>query len=218
MWFKHSIPSNVRLWLTKPYGGVQGFYAWAQHPERQRELGLMAAIGFSVDSGNDSWNTFVVHQLIVSLTFSECPLSSTFLSRPFEPDSGSIGYLEKVSNWVKECHDSHQECPKEPPPLPTRILDVCVDGDAIKLVDGLCETGLYACLSYCVSIFSFCIPSVVPTAYSSNTLFFYLQISGDTAIRSPPPRNLWRHARPASPYLRYRKPLSMRSSLLGIYA
>lgn len=34
--------------------------------------------------------------------------------------------------------------------LPTRILDVGVDGDTIRLVDGLRKTGLYVCLSYCV--------------------------------------------------------------------
>lgn len=53
MWLHYTIPSKVRLWLTKPYGGALGFYVWTQHlnPNYQRHLSLMAAIGFSVNSG-----------------------------------------------------------------------------------------------------------------------------------------------------------------------
>lgn len=47
---RYSILPNARLWLTAPYNGARGFYAWAQHSTHQRQLSLMAAIGFSTIS------------------------------------------------------------------------------------------------------------------------------------------------------------------------
>lgn len=51
MRLRQLVPSNVRLWLTEPYDGARGFYVWARQPKRQHKLNLMAAVGFSVNSG-----------------------------------------------------------------------------------------------------------------------------------------------------------------------
>lgn len=154
------MPSNVRLWLTEPYDGARGFYVWARHPKRQRELVLMAAVGFSVESSTTF--SFRYHlSCLVSLTVSASHLSAAFPSRPLVPDSGATESLERVSHWLKECLEHHKDCLKEPSVLPTRILDIGVDGDTIRLVDGLCKTDLYVCLSYCVRHFKFLGPSPV---------------------------------------------------------
>lgn len=45
------IPSKEQLWVTKSYGGAQGFYVWARNPKRTHIFNLLAAIGFGVESG-----------------------------------------------------------------------------------------------------------------------------------------------------------------------
>ncbi|KAE8314443.1 heterokaryon incompatibility protein-domain-containing protein [Aspergillus transmontanensis] len=57
-----------------------------------------------------------------------------------------------VSEWIKECDESHDDCKRhEDSTLPTRLLDIgCSNTDTIKLFEPLQhEKGDYACLSHC---------------------------------------------------------------------
>lgn len=76
---------------------------------------------------------------------------------------------------MKECSEDHQECLKEPSLLPTRILDAGAEGDVIRLVDGLHRTGLYVCLSYCVSSLSSYIFLLTLTAGLPNVFLLWKQ-------------------------------------------
>lgn len=48
---RHLNLSKAPLWVTAPYSGAQGFIVWAHHPSEPRHICLVAAVGFSVDSG-----------------------------------------------------------------------------------------------------------------------------------------------------------------------
>lgn len=126
---RHPIPTKQKLWVTKCYGGAMGFYVWAEHPEK-KSLYMLTAVAFSVDR--------------------ESPLSDRFPARPLAPNSGSTQSLEIVANWVKECSNRHEQCfDARNPSIPTRVIDVGLSGDTVKLVDYTDQTGSYVCLSYC---------------------------------------------------------------------
>jgi len=52
--------------------------------------------------------------------------------------------------WIKTCKDTHKKCRQlENPPLPSRVLDVGVDGDEIVLKESHDLEGAYTILSHC---------------------------------------------------------------------
>lgn len=75
-----------------------------------------------------------------------------FPARPLVRDSASIYNLDIVATWLRRCMEGHKnaECSKSSTTLPTRVLDVGVTGDIVRLVDGSQHRGRYASLSYCV--------------------------------------------------------------------
>ncbi|KAE8330200.1 heterokaryon incompatibility protein-domain-containing protein [Aspergillus sergii] len=71
---------------------------------------------------------------------------------PAPDDALSDNAFLTVSEWIKECDESHDDCKRhEDNTLPTRLLDIgCSNTDTIKLFEPLQhENGEYACLSYC---------------------------------------------------------------------
>jgi hypothetical protein len=67
-------------------------------------------------------------------------------------DASSVGVFELASQWISNCVASHPECSDlmDTPQLPTRILDVGLDGSgclALRVTNGLRAN--YLTLSYC---------------------------------------------------------------------
>lgn len=70
--------------------------------------------------------------------------------RPLDVDSGSAENLERAAAWVEGCVDGHENCAVGSTSLPSRVLDIGLSGNTIRLVDGSAGlSGRYACLSYC---------------------------------------------------------------------
>lgn len=63
--------------------------------------------------------------------------------------------FQEIDTWIKDCLENHSECPRSADTLlPTRVLDVGVDGDGssedVRLhVSSTGECGRYIALSYC---------------------------------------------------------------------
>jgi hypothetical protein len=59
-------------------------------------------------------------------------------------------YLGVVSEWLRSCHEDHNDCPKGDMPLPSRVLDVGAIGlDRLHLRISNGEYSSYAALSHC---------------------------------------------------------------------
>lgn len=84
--------------------------------------------------------------------FAANALADVFPTRPLVRDSASIANPDLVAAWLGRCAEGHKnkECSQLSTTLPTRVLDVGVAGDIIRLVDGAQYEGPYAALSYCV--------------------------------------------------------------------
>ncbi|KAK1458594.1 SirQ [Colletotrichum cuscutae] len=54
-------------------------------------------------------------------------LEDSILGRPIKPPAKQ---LSLVKDWVRECEDHHQNCHSAPATLPTRVVDVGVEGDS----------------------------------------------------------------------------------------
>lgn len=52
------------------------------------------------------------------------PLASLFSMRPLSEDSSSDGCFATASNWLQNCLETHDNCPKQLWPLPSRVIDV----------------------------------------------------------------------------------------------
>jgi hypothetical protein len=84
-------------------------------------------------------------------------LARVISGRPSFPTPDSEGCFALINSWVRECTELHKGyCPPQiVAPLPTRVLDIGMDGDAdsifLKLADSA-EVGAYVTLSHCVSL------------------------------------------------------------------
>jgi hypothetical protein len=126
------IPSEERLWLTKRFGGGDGFLVFARNPISKHRVRVYFLTGVNLSVDVDS------------------VLASKFSLRPIERDSGSRKCLDTAASLVSNCIDKHERCATEVTPLPSRVLDVGSTGDTIRLMD--CPSGLrgkYICLSHC---------------------------------------------------------------------
>jgi len=104
----------------------------------------------------------VVWEVLVQLIFSDIGVENPWnLSSPFpiplQCSTSSRDTLAAASSWMSDCLGSHQGCtgqypPSDPPPLPSRVLDI---GDetaktvVLKEVSTAGISGLYMALSYC---------------------------------------------------------------------
>lgn len=149
----HPIPTDQQLWLTACSNRQQGFYVWAQNPANKSWFYLLTVIGFSVES-SEYFDVSYMQGFLKSTKqiFAANPLAEIFPARPLVQDSASIFNLDLVATWLRRCAEGHtnEECSKSSTKLPTRVLDVGVVGDIIRLVDGDQYEGKYAALSYCV--------------------------------------------------------------------
>ncbi|KAK1520283.1 heterokaryon incompatibility protein [Colletotrichum costaricense] len=74
-------------------------------------------------------------------------LENSILGRPIKPPAKQ---LSLVKDWVRECEDHHQSCHSAPATLPTRVVDVGVEGvGEPRLVVTSGEVGRYMTLSHC---------------------------------------------------------------------
>jgi Heterokaryon incompatibility protein (HET) len=80
------------------------------------------------------------------------PASKYFRTRDVNPYIGSPSAYEQAHRWIKECCESHIDCPKRTVgPLPTRVIDVqslSASGDPRLFITERLEAE-YATLSYC---------------------------------------------------------------------
>lgn len=60
--------------------------------------------------------------------------------------------LQKVTSWIDECDEGHSNCNFDMLPMPTRVINVGLDGETPFLMDTEGETEWYATLSYCWGI------------------------------------------------------------------
>jgi hypothetical protein len=58
------------------------------------------------------------------MNFTDDPLASLFSMRPLSENSSSGGCFAIASQWLQNCLDTHNECPKQLSPLPSRVIDV----------------------------------------------------------------------------------------------
>ncbi|KAI0149577.1 HET-domain-containing protein [Xylariaceae sp. FL1272] len=124
--FDHDLPMNNELLLTKRSG--PGFLVYVKFTKRHAYL--LAGVAFCVEALHEK--------------------AEQIIARPLDGDSGSSRSLRVVSDLLKRCHDSHEQCSLEETRLPSRILDIGKSGEAIKLIEIHEEqTGIYASLSYC---------------------------------------------------------------------
>ncbi|KAK1573875.1 heterokaryon incompatibility protein [Colletotrichum navitas] len=74
-------------------------------------------------------------------------LEGVVIGRPIKPPGEQIGL---VSDWVKSCDRNHKGCHSDPCPLPTRVVDVGLDGHREpRLVVTGGAAGRYTTLSHC---------------------------------------------------------------------
>ncbi|KAK2764993.1 hypothetical protein FQN54_008692 [Arachnomyces sp. PD_36] len=125
------IPHGQRLWLTRRFGGGDGFTILVRNPNLKNAVHLLTGVAFCVGS-ND-------------------PLAPRFPLRPIEPDSGSRQSLDVAASWLNHCVEKHERCTSVDAALPSRLLDVGTSDDSvIKLIN--CAPNLrskYVSLSYC---------------------------------------------------------------------
>lgn len=150
---RESVPTDQQLWLTACSNRQQGFYVWAQNPARKALFYLLTVVGFSVESSQ--YLAILSLPIILGSTkyiFAANPLAHLFPARPLVRDSASIYNLDLVARWLRRCIEGHAntQYSKLSTTLPTRVLDVGVAGDIIRLVDSGQREGKYAALSYCV--------------------------------------------------------------------
>ncbi|KAF2253750.1 HET-domain-containing protein [Trematosphaeria pertusa] len=70
--------------------------------------------------------------------------------RTVAPSSIEDECMEKLRRWVDECDEGHRNCDfKELTELPTRVINVGLDGDAPFLMETQGKREQYATLSYC---------------------------------------------------------------------
>jgi hypothetical protein len=89
-----------------------------------------------------------LHELF-TFDFVGDPLAALFSMRPLSEDSSSDGCFEIASMWLQKCLDTHDECPKQPSPLPSRVIDVGSDGRDPFLHISKDECGLWLAMSHC---------------------------------------------------------------------
>ncbi|KAF4636111.1 hypothetical protein G7Y89_g1979 [Cudoniella acicularis] len=124
------IPDRETLWLTKRFGGGDGFVVLVRNPVSKRNVYFLTGVNFSVEAGS--------------------VLASKFPLRPLERDSGSRQSLDIAASLVSNCIEKHEQCSGDVTLLPSRVLDVGSTGDMIRLID--CPAGLrgkYISLSHC---------------------------------------------------------------------
>lgn len=89
------------------------------------------------------------------------PAAQTLQLRPSDLDSGSVYSLDMAASFLRKCRDEHEGCPAGESLLPSRIIDTGPPDGLIRLIEPQGQSGLYACLSYCVRtiglVGSFCL-------------------------------------------------------------
>ena len=128
--YHHEMPHGQRLWLRQRFAGGDGFVVMARHPKQKSKVNLLTGVAFSVEAAS--------------------PLAQKMPLRPIAVDSGSRQSLDVAASWLKNCIEKHERCPTEDTSLPSRILDVGMSGDTIRLIDSTATlSGKYASLSHC---------------------------------------------------------------------
>jgi hypothetical protein len=135
--------ANIQMHLAHPDEPSD----WLRGGERNLSL------QFQFD--NDAWSD---HYEFLCLPGTISPWKSIPTRSMISYHLGSEGMLSWAVGRIKECRDSHDNCPgQQPNPLPTRILKInaCKGslGTEQTLEVKLCKTnneaGIYACLSHC---------------------------------------------------------------------
>jgi len=125
----HAVPKEETLWLTKRFGGGDGFIVLVRNPIKNG-IYFITGVNFAAEAGS--------------------PVAQKFLLRPIERDSGSRQSLDIAAALVSNCIEKHERCAKELTPLPSRVLDVDSTGDTIRLIDCPADLkGKYISLSHC---------------------------------------------------------------------
>ena len=124
------IPHGQVLWISKRFGGNDGFSVLARTPNSYQSFVMLTGISFSV--------------------IADHPLAHRFPLRPVQRNSGLLQTLDVAAAWVDGCANDHENCPGSDALFPSRVLDVGSDGDIIKLVEPEAGSkGKYASLSHC---------------------------------------------------------------------
>lgn len=125
----HAFPKEEKLWLTKRFGGGDGFIVLTRNPIKNGVY-FITGVNFAVDA--------------------DSAVTSKLLLRPIERDSGSRQALDIAASLVSNCIEKHERCAKELTPLPSRVLDVDSTGDTVRLIDCHADLrGRYISLSHC---------------------------------------------------------------------
>lgn len=85
---------------------------------------------------------------------ADCPVADSWHDMPtsqrVSPRSDSPAALATIKGWILECVDEHESCvAPERPELPTRVVDVGLSGETVKLVETRGAKDNYVCLSHC---------------------------------------------------------------------
>ena len=125
----YACPQEETLWLTKRFGGGDGFILLARNPIK-KGIYFITGINLAVEAGST--------------------VASKLFLRPIERDSGSQQTLNIAATLVNNCIEKHERCAKELTPLPSRVLEVEGTGNTIRLIDCPADMrGKYISLSHC---------------------------------------------------------------------
>jgi hypothetical protein len=78
----------------------------------------------------------------------DTPLADIIPGRLRLSDSASELSFRRIINWVTSCEMGHP-CARSMTPLPTRVLDVGLQSQYVKLVETVDKPGIYTTLSHC---------------------------------------------------------------------
>ncbi len=124
-----ALPKDETLWLTKRFGGGDGFIVLTRNPIK-KGVYFITGVNFTVEAGS--------------------PMASKLLLRPIERDSGSRQTLDIAASLVSNCIKNHERCDKELTPLPSRVIDVNSTDDTVRLIDCPADArAKYISLSHC---------------------------------------------------------------------
>ncbi|KAK6073425.1 HET domain-containing protein [Seiridium cupressi] len=123
--YDDAVPAGQKLYLAQRYGGSPGFVVLVRDPKYERIV-VLTGVSFSVDAA-----------------------ASIIQQRPPDLDSGSEHNLDNAASLLNRCRDQHSDCVLHEPLLPSRILDINLSDDIVKLIEPREQNGRYACLSYC---------------------------------------------------------------------
>lgn len=88
--------------------------------------------------------------LLLTLTARTCPWGLTTPAFDVDPRTSEDKAIEKIREWLKQCHETHEKCRSvaQTPRLPTRVVEI-LGAEEVRLREHVDDQAPYVCLSHC---------------------------------------------------------------------